>query len=469
MANNRGDSPSRGINRRAALKLILVAAGAASGGLVSACSSAPANPPAPPAAPPIQATTVAAQAAPAAPTGQRVTLRFLSRGSTGAYSEQDLFKRLVDGFNASQKDIFVSFEPWPGGGWDKVMAMFTAGTAADLMRLDDDDFYFIASKEMLHDLTPYYTKYIDKNQYYEDNLTLMRVNGKNFGVIPCLASVTVLYNKKLFSAAGIKPFEGEWKDAWSWDTFLENATRLSKKEGGKPSQYAWGSSMAQLSVLPYANEGSWYNADETKATLDTPQVVEVLRDYAALTHKHNYVPYPEEDPRPLFYSGKLAMLRDSMTVLPDVPKDMDWDVMPLPKMKKHPYALNWIRIFGIPKTSKYPEEGFQFYRYIMAEEGQKRIAEWDWGVPALKSVAQSAAFTNPGRSPAARQLFVQAIDQNPHLPENPMGPVANDVLKKGALPKSLLNGTLPAEEFVKRANEKLDAEIKKIGWKKAAA
>src|SRR5207248_8261424 len=97
----------------------------------------------------------------------------------------------------------------------------------------------------------------------------------NAGMIPV---IWVIW--PLFQEAGLPLPPVKWGDAsWTWDAYLQAATRLTKRGPEGPSQVGTGLPewKFQWWTFIYANGGEVLNKDRTELMLHTPQALEGLQ------------------------------------------------------------------------------------------------------------------------------------------------------------------------------------------------
>jgi multiple sugar transport system substrate-binding protein len=134
----------------------------------------------------------------------------LTAGATGTVTVwyrsgfSKLFNALAKDFNATHKGLTVDVVPVPDTDYvTKLATAMRAGTAPDLVSLDDvDSEIFIAKQEFLN-ITEYVDQLPYKNELSPGALRLATENGQYYGV-PDFADMSFLwYNKTLFKQAGI--------------------------------------------------------------------------------------------------------------------------------------------------------------------------------------------------------------------------------------------------------------------------
>lgn len=151
-------------------------------------------------------------------------------GKNGEYIE-----KMVKDFNASHKDIVVK-PSYQGNYYEnhsKVLAAVTAGNQPDVTMVEVGSIGAFADAKVLEDLGPYANgaekqKYIPGllgNSYWKDKLY----------AVPFNRSTPLLYvNRDMLKAAGLDP-----NGPKSWEELRQFSEALTKKDGGKTSQYGF--------------------------------------------------------------------------------------------------------------------------------------------------------------------------------------------------------------------------------------
>jgi multiple sugar transport system substrate-binding protein len=62
----------------------------------------------------------------------------------------------------------------------------------------------------------------------------------------------------------------------------------------------------------------------------------------------------------------------------------------------------------VAKDSEHPDAAWEFIKYALSEEAQKKLAELGFAIPVLKSVAESPSYLNPSSS-IDQKVFLDAL------------------------------------------------------------
>ena len=162
----------------------------------------------------------------------------------------------------------------------------------------------------------------------------------------------------------------------TWEELL--ATLRDLKAQGKGMVLDWGSlDWIGYSPFLWQADGSYYNSDYTKVTLDTPEAEEALRFFSQLYKEgvpKTRVPL-EQGMRtgdyPLAISGNWKII--SLTVgAPEIKGK--WSIAMLPKGPSGKRtAFMGGRIFGIFSRSKMKKEAWEFIKFLFRPENQLKV------------------------------------------------------------------------------------------------
>lgn len=130
------------------------------------------------------------------------------------------------------------------------------------------------------------------DDFYPGPLTLFQRSGKLWGLPFTADTQFIYYNPELFDAANV-PYP---EIGWSWDDFLEAASRLTIREGGTVRQYGYMDPhpFYTLPLLAYQRVGRLVDDDQDPplARLGTSGVAEAVGWYADLILAHGVMPNP---------------------------------------------------------------------------------------------------------------------------------------------------------------------------------
>ncbi len=286
------------------------------------------------------------------------------RGARG-----ETLKKMVDAFNASQKD-FVVVETNKGNYDETVNAgvaayrakkhphilqsfevgtltMMLSGAIYPVYKLMADQGYKIDWGSYLQPVLSYY---VDEN----NNLLSMPFNS---------STPVMYYNVDLFKAAGIDlPSK---TDPLTWDQIGEITGKLvasGVKKGMVTSWQSWTQveNYSAIHDLPFASKANGYEGLDCELQINNPQVVNHLARLKSwmADNRFSYEGQKYQGPQAAFVGGDAAILMESISGIGNVKKNAKfaWDLAPLPveASMKTPQnsiiggASNWV-MKGHPK------------------------------------------------------------------------------------------------------------------------
>lgn len=310
-----------------------------------------------------------------------------------------LRKQLASKFTAKNPDVKVTFTVIPGTSYNqKLQTMIAGGESPDLFNGGDVQIPNYVAKKFVLDLKPYVEreKY-DLSGFYPQIIENLTYNNQLVGLTDNYDTQVMYYNVDLFKKAGIP----EPTSDWTWEDFVGAARKLTSGSGSTKTYGAlYDNWFAPYFDRIWAEGGDPFPENGTKCGFNSPEAIKAFTQIQDL-YKEGLSPLPsaftENGSEQKFVGGNIGMLigngRWSAYTFKDV-KKFGWKVAPLPKGSKGRANFFHISMFAIPSKSKNPEAAFAFLKYMVSEEGIKAGMGNMQGIPARKSIAESAAFKN---------------------------------------------------------------------------
>jgi ABC-type glycerol-3-phosphate transport system substrate-binding protein len=386
----------------------------------------------------------------------------------GTDLENQAYDELVAEFNKEHPDIEVEMVPIAYGDYElKLRTEIAAGDPPDIMTIDTPTLALYASAGAILSLDSYMRKegHIEdlasptlKGITYEDEIYLSPI---------VESSVALFYNIHLFEKAGVPLPSKNPNDPMTWAEVLEAAKKISALSpdvtGIDPAQgFPDGESPSYFKMpLLWQFGGDVLDPDNQTARgyLNSPESLEALQFYQDLyqVHKVANVEIPPE----ALETDRLGMtvlgswMVESLSMMnPDFRLGEDFGITALPKGTEQAVP-NGGWSLGISSETDYPEEAWEFIRYVTSFEGAKKYVEITGDVPARYSVAE--AFPEFNEYP--KNIFVQQAQKySKNRPVTPAYPVVSEAIKTlfedvGIGGKDVRTS---AEEAVRKINEELN-------------
>jgi fructooligosaccharide transport system substrate-binding protein len=447
------------VSRRGLLRGIGVAGlTTAMASLLAACQQAAPAPPKPAdssQAPQSKPAAAQPTAAPAAPSGAKAELRFLTitgEPMAGIHTE------LIDRFQKANPNIGIRFEQVPFAELGrKITTEAAGGNPPDVIWADGPEIKHLAYNNVIMPLEPWlYTKE-ELSDFVPSSIDEGSFNGTVHAIGRRQSCLAVWYNVDIMEKAGIKPpstlDQGwtftQWRDAW--------------KEVTRPNGELWGvvgraivggSTYEGMSFIRSAGEkGSpTYQSmspdgKTVKGYLDTPEALAAFQFWQELFTKDQVTPQafvPEA-----FETGKAASVLYPEALKPVLDSkypNIKYAVSPLPYFKTG-FSHTGSFMYVITNKTKYKDEAGAFVKFISNEENSRHWFEKDLQLPVRKSVLSSAKVYESLPSKLFMETLLNWGQPRPQTPafreyDQLLVAMLNDIAK-GAPVDDMVRGTVP--------------------------
>ena len=278
------------------------------------------------------ATTSGATTSGGAP-GNGTTAITVSHGYTDVEAKEiqaqaDQWNKL----NPTQK-VSLVFNGGNDGALQKTVAGFTAGNFPDVAYEYGSSASQLAKQPKLVDLTSdVAATSFDWNDFYPSERTAATVDGKVVGVPALVDNLSLVYNKKLFAAAGV----AEPTNDWSWQDFAAAAKKLTD---ASKQQFGWAyvndgseDTVWRYLALLWQAGGDLLTPDNKAPAFDSAAGLAALQllQQMGVTDKSVYLDSGNDNYLNLFNSGKIAMLWTGPWDLSSINSDVSYGVTFLP-------------------------------------------------------------------------------------------------------------------------------------------
>lgn len=310
----------------------------------------------------------------------------------------------------------------------KLQTMFAAGDPPDVFYLGYEKAGDLAGKDLLADLDELIEQdkaagiaTVDLDDYFPSVLRCFRYDraagrigrGRLIALAKDFTASGFYYNKDLFSRAGV-PYPPD--DDWTWDEFIERARAIAKLPDCYGADFVTWEAMVRIFLWTHGKD---FTQDEwVHYTFDDPETQAVLEKLRSWFHDEQRTLVSAKTQLETllepFLAGNVGMAgplgRWKCPTYRLIEK-FDWDFAPLPHAKGCPprngiFTTGW----AIAKQSPRRQEGWRFIKYLNGRRGQELMSAGGLAIPALRSVAFSAAFCNPAEKPGNCQAFLAAAE-----------------------------------------------------------
>jgi multiple sugar transport system substrate-binding protein len=300
-------------------------------------------------------------------------------GYTGA--EASAFKHVVAEWNkAHPSEKVTSFFVNNDDSLPKLLTAVKGGSQPDIAYVYGSWAPNIAQIPQVVNLTKVVQQPgVNWSDFWVGERDVATVNGKVIGVPALVDNLAVVYNKKLFAAAGLQPPGPNW----TWSQFVADAQKLTnpaKKQfgtayvtpGSEDTVWHW-------EALLWEAGGQILNSTNTKAAFDSPAGLESLNTLRtmAVTNKSMYLDPTDSEYANLFNSGRIGMLVTG-----------PWDLSGFPNVK---YGVQIMPSFagtnGGHQTISGPDN------WVIFNNGSARVAAAEKFLLWMTATAQAKDFS----------------------------------------------------------------------------
>ncbi len=227
-----------------------------------------------------------------------------------------------------------------------------------------------------------------------------------------LQATILVYNKRLFDAAGIAyPQPG-----WSWETFLTTAVALTIHEGEETVQYGLADNFSLYPFIGLSLDGPLvdYQTDPPRPRLTAPDVITATTDYLAL-HTVNGVAPPLANGQNLLAETQSLINSERAAMWPSLYStigqydQLDIGFVPFPQRGERPSTHLFSDGFAISAATAQPDIAWQLVEFLSRQQPHTG------GIPARASVRQATGYWS-GIDEAEQQLIETALTDSYRLP-----------------------------------------------------
>ncbi len=328
-----------------------------------------------------------------------------------------LFEEYVAEFERQHPDIDVQPEPYPENYTEQLLVRFAAGTAPDVMLLDNPYVPTFVDQGLIEDLRPYVQRgLVDLSSYFEPALAIFTRQGRVYGLPKGFTPIVMYYNKVHFDEAGLSyPRRG-----WTFNDYLDEARKLVRWEGGKVQR--WGTYftnwMGYTTPLVWSYGGEFLSPDWQTALgyTNSPVTVEAVQFLLDLALKHRVAPTQAEMDAlggGLFSKGLAGLAVSghwSMFGFAPLIKQgqLSVGVVDLPQgpNRTQPSTVIYATAWGITSQARDKEAALELVKFLAGAWVQERENLGNYiEIPGRKDVARKVQAADPF---GVEQAFLEA-------------------------------------------------------------
>lgn len=330
--------------------------------------------------------------------------------------EADARASIVAAFHREHPDIRVR-TVLAGGDPTQQMSTFCAGgKCPDVLMAWEFNYAGLADRGVLLDLNTL----LDRDREFAAALRADSIaplyetfgfNGGQYAFPEQWSGAFLFYNPGIFAQAGVPPPPGRWDQPWTFDQFLDTATRLTRRSAnGRVTQWGFVDTWSppySAALFGMNNGTPWAvpRFNPTHLNFDDDDFLAGIQFYADLANVHRVAPAVADtqaiSTMGLFAAGNAAMALGGHWRYQTFARadDLDFDVTILPTgpsaAAKGMTARSAIGSTGlaIAADSRHREQAWEFVKFAAGPVGQALIGQSGLFVPVLKSAIAAPGFT----------------------------------------------------------------------------
>ncbi|PXX68763.1 carbohydrate ABC transporter substrate-binding protein (CUT1 family) [Nocardia tenerifensis] len=376
--------------------------------------------------------------------------------------------RVIDEFQKRHPDIRIRTIMSGPDPQQQLLTYCAGGKCPDVIMAWELLYSGLAERGVLLDLRtllarePDYAEMLRRDSY-PALLDTFAYAGGQYALPEQWSGVFLYYNRELCAAAGVRP-PARWRDAWSFDEFLDAARALTRDR-------RWGFADAWVPYYSAAcfgmnNGAEWFTPPvaPTRANLGDPRFAEGFQFYADLALRHRVAPRVADrlsiSAPDLFRDGRAGMVLGGHWLYAEFAgrEGLSIDATVLP-VGPHggPGAITDVGSTGLSIAANSPrvEQAWEFVKFATGPVGQAIIAASGLFVPVLKSAMNSPGFVAAHRDIRNLAVFTEGPDSSRPLPVTPAWGKVSALLERGG--NRVLRGAAEAASLGGRFADDLDA------------
>lgn len=401
-----------------------------------------------------------------------------------AAPDKEWIKEVMPDFEKAHPNITMKFLTVPYENFDtKLKTMIAGGTPPDVTtHYGSGGFIEYLGKDMILDLTPIMEKanYVPSEAGIPDNLTdIYKVDGKYYG-IPVSAYVSMIfYNKDLFDKAKVAYPTSDYEDkAWTFDAMVEmakkltvNADKLENKQFGlKFDEWADKDMRPVYFGAKVYSDDTWTNGGyPSECYFGSEDVIKATQRMIDLVYADKVAPTQSEvnalaASGDTFTSGKLGMYVTGAWAL-NFAKDYTFQVgvaaIPDGGNEKARDVL-YVDPLMILKGCNYPDQAFEWIKYLTSKEVQEIALEKAANPPANEQALEKYFNSVKGVDPAdMKRVYEGGIKYGAESTNHLVSNASQIITIIGNELAPCENDGAPAAEYCKKAGEKVNELLQK--------
>jgi multiple sugar transport system substrate-binding protein len=247
------------------------------------------------------------------------------------------------------------------------------------------------------------------------------VNGKVVGIPALVDNLSLVYNKKMFAAAGV-PLP---TNTWTWQDFRTAAAKLTN---ASTHTFGWAyindgseDTVWRYLAMLWQAGGDLLTPDNTKPAFDSPAGLAALQQLSdmAVTDKSVYLDSGSGNYQNLFNGGKIAMLWTGPWDLSTINSDIDYGVAYLPGYKGNHETISGPDLYmAFDHSQANVDAAFNFVTWLTSAPVHLRFAIATGDLPVRESETKLPDFSKFLAKFPSNKVFVDNLNNVKHVRPN---------------------------------------------------
>ncbi|MEO8294213.1 MAG: sugar ABC transporter substrate-binding protein [Gemmatimonadota bacterium] len=320
--------------------------------------------------------------------------------------EQGIEKRYVERFSDARTGVRVSLESVTNQDEyrDRILTSIAAGTPPDVFLLDNIDIPVFAKRGMLLDVAPLMRRIgLDPAGFDPRVLDIFTVDGKLLAIPKGFTPMVLVYNKRLFKAAGIPEPTADW----TWDDFTRAAKALTRDtdDDGVIDQFGTFFDRRVFLWISWIWSGGGDvlcpDGQHASGCLDSPATSRALRWYLDWVAKDSIAPrvytlrHTLGDQFRLFNSGRIGMMTTGHFWLPRFRPyaeqgRIDIGFAPIPHREgSRPSTVIYASGWAVPGNVARPRLALELAGFMADTLAQRTRSQLGLEISGLRAISES--------------------------------------------------------------------------------
>lgn len=292
----------------------------------------------------------------------------------GSFEQVEAYQKVFDRFTA-ETGIPVELLHWSGNQqakWEQVLVNVAAGNSPDIVAGVSTEFGEFAMSGLIRPLDDLIRRDgVALDALVPPFVEALQFQGEQFLLPYGSSMLAMMYNRDHFAESGLAEPPTQWNTAdWTYDTFVDNAKKLTIRDGsGNTSR--WGVSGIYWDswiTLPYPWGGRWVSDDLTTFMGTQPEAIAAVQSLQDLIHQEQVMPNVYGSTG--FTNGTGAMGGVGTWSLQTLAlnDNVDWSFMPWFRVQDEAQAVIFPIGYSILSTSSNVENAWELVKYLTWNE-----------------------------------------------------------------------------------------------------